>query len=763
MRTGVGDCKDKIRLFQSLALALGFEAEAVLLHVSGERELVPELPSPNQFDHVVARVRLGERELWFDPTSEMTRPGELPAGGRDLAGVALRVATESGGRKVPDRETRVRGEVVRTPASSALPTELVLETTGTIAADGSGSARVRLTLTGDEESFRLVFKYGDESVRRAIIDRIASGWGAKAQTKSVRFLDPGRVEEPFWVEAEVEWPAGASLWRETTGLLLPAGLLGLEEPETESERAKGKPAPARIGLEQPRRQLVRSRFELPEGVRAYPPVPLSLERGFARYSSTYRVDGRAVELERELVRTVDEVGAGDFADLRNFASLLRRDAGQRFKLDVPPELAAGGDSADELFDLCDEAVDEDRFVDAVASCSKALEREPDHERVWNLLGIALDRLGRRAEAKVAYERQIELDPHHGFAYANLGLLAWAEGDLALGEQLLRRQIEVAPLEAFAHGRLGRLLIDTRRLDEAELALRTALRLGSDDPRTTSSLLEVLTRGDRYPELVELALAQSDALTETIGLPVLLYSLTLDLEGEALELATMIEEKSRGAIERLKRSVELPPTEEEIAATYIVVAGWEVRARVALRDGKLDEAWNLFDAALRFSQSPSAAEGCARVRAKQGRAAEADRLLAISVSLAADKREMFERRLATSVPSAAARRALLDSIGEESWRLRSQSRNVPGSAGQQGEIWARVAPDGAVQRAVAAVPDSVEAVRRSLASRTLRFAAPPGSDVPLVSKLLVHCSMSDECTVLLEPPVKVWRELRAGRN
>lgn len=63
-----GDCKDKTLLLVTVLRALGIEAAPALVHTSNGRGMRERLPSPGAFDHVIARVRLGERVYWLDGT-----------------------------------------------------------------------------------------------------------------------------------------------------------------------------------------------------------------------------------------------------------------------------------------------------------------------------------------------------------------------------------------------------------------------------------------------------------------------------------------------------------------------------------------------------------------------------------------------------------------------------------------------------------------------------------------------------------------------
>lgn len=79
LATGLGDCKDKFRLLASLAESVGIAINPVLIFAGGERAFAADSPSPLQFDHVVARARLGAAEIWMDPTAELSPDGKPAA------------------------------------------------------------------------------------------------------------------------------------------------------------------------------------------------------------------------------------------------------------------------------------------------------------------------------------------------------------------------------------------------------------------------------------------------------------------------------------------------------------------------------------------------------------------------------------------------------------------------------------------------------------------------------------------------------------
>ena len=63
-----GDCKDKSSLLGSMLRALGVDAQPALVHSNLKHQVMQWLPSPRAFNHVIARVRSGEKTWWLDPT-----------------------------------------------------------------------------------------------------------------------------------------------------------------------------------------------------------------------------------------------------------------------------------------------------------------------------------------------------------------------------------------------------------------------------------------------------------------------------------------------------------------------------------------------------------------------------------------------------------------------------------------------------------------------------------------------------------------------
>lgn len=100
-----GDCKDKTLLLLTLLDALGFRAEAVLVHSQLQAQIERLLPSPYAFDHVIVRVGFGEQWYWIDPTAELQRGRLAHLAQADFGFGLVLNGSSSGLTRMPDPQS----------------------------------------------------------------------------------------------------------------------------------------------------------------------------------------------------------------------------------------------------------------------------------------------------------------------------------------------------------------------------------------------------------------------------------------------------------------------------------------------------------------------------------------------------------------------------------------------------------------------------------------------------------------------------------
>ena len=107
--------------------------------------------------------------------------------------------------------------------------------------------------------------------------------------------------------------------------------------------------------------------------------------------------------------------------------------------------------------------------------TKAVKAFPDYYEALSQLGIAEIHLGRKEEARKAFQAAIDLSKgRHAAAEFGLGYLLYLEGNPGEAEAILRRGLEVDGNAPDGHVILGMALLRLDRLDEAERSAREAL-------------------------------------------------------------------------------------------------------------------------------------------------------------------------------------------------------------------------------------------------------------------------------------------------
>lgn len=758
MRTGLGDCKDKIRLLASLAAAVGIEVDPVLVGVDRRRR-VDGAPSPLSFDHVVARVRLGDETIWMDPTSEMTAMGTLPAAARDLPGLAL-----VGAAKAPEAET------LTTPERPPVETSQQVDTVATIEPGGTIRAKVRWTFQGDDELWRLGFRYATAEQRRQLVDRVADDWGKARELGSIEFGDPTDLDTPFWFEYEVAYPMSAAIWEKDWGLWLPVPKLEIDAAPDPDE----DPAAARRELAQtpPMRQTITARVELPEGVRATPPVPVIAVREFAELRTSYRVDDRTLSLERELILRRTKVAPSSFDELDALKKVIGDDRSQEFDLAAAPALAGAGKSVEaaagaaqpnaaELGRKCYDAIEEERHAEAEPLCRAAVELDPEHRWAWNNLGRALQRLGRLEEAESAYRRQLEVAPDDEWAWANLGRIAAERGDAAEALRRMRKQVEVAPLGAFGYRELAYQLFRQGQLDEAESALVRAVKLDPEDAWSKQQLMAVRAALGRCAE-VSSAILEDPAMSGTFGQRNSLAQMLLENGCRSVAPLEPWFATLRSEAEQRLAGIELGAVDgETMQVLAALVATWRAAGAIALERGDPAAADRWLAAALALSASPDAAIRRAETLEALGRVAEAEFHYALAVAVAPPKHQA-RQRFEAEVPDPRVRSRLESAATEASWKMRSLTLEVPTAARAKGKLRLLYGADGRLLDIEADDPKLPRSLVERARAAVPALAVPPGNGARIPRRAEVHCSASGSCTLLYDWTFQSLMELSGAR-
>jgi Flp pilus assembly protein TadD len=147
---------------------------------------------------------------------------------------------------------------------------------------------------------------------------------------------------------------------------------------------------------------------------------------------------------------------------------------------------------------------EDRFAEAEAAYTRALERLPVIEqRHWRLLyarGIAYERTKRWPQAESDLVKALELEPEQPFVLNYLGY-SWVDQGLNLdrAKAMLHRAVELRPEDGFIVDSLGWAYYRLGDLDKAVTYLERAVELEPGDPVINDHLGDAYWRVGRQRE------------------------------------------------------------------------------------------------------------------------------------------------------------------------------------------------------------------------------------------------------------------------
>ncbi len=129
-----GDCKDKTTLLISMLDLVGIKAYPALVSVSPYERVDTELPSLNQFNHMIAAVPTADNTyIWLDPTSSTCSYGDLPYNVQGRAGFLI---------------TDTHGEFVGTPIFPPESNRLVSATELTLSPQGTVEGTLHIQTSG---------------------------------------------------------------------------------------------------------------------------------------------------------------------------------------------------------------------------------------------------------------------------------------------------------------------------------------------------------------------------------------------------------------------------------------------------------------------------------------------------------------------------------------------------------------------------------------------------------------------------------------
>jgi tetratricopeptide (TPR) repeat protein len=507
-------------------------------------------------------------------------------------------------------------------------------------------------------------------------------------------------------------------------------------------------------LDQPDETRTLGECRMPEGMRARPPLAVSLDRPFATYRSTYSVEGSVMRVERVLRIYAREVLGKDAASYEAFRRAVKQDRSQEFPIDAWSHPAgASGETASDLHSRGYEALERGDVKEAEQLLRKVTELDPKHRYAFNNLGRALRRQGRTKEALAAFEKQIEVNSFDEYAWANRGDMLLLEGREEEAVRSFEKQIEVAPLRPWAYRSLGTLRAGQGRYAEAIDLLRRATSADPSHVPTWLLLAWTATMGGRAEEGRAAAdrarTLDSSALTQLAAATAI-----------AREPSVYVAEAGQWAEAALSKLAEqldrLDPGRmslDDVGLTVALVEAWRIVGLASVEAGDLARAERYLSAAWEWGLYPEAGVTLARLREKQGRSKDAVDTLAMGAAVFGWGRgNPAKDALEKAVADPAERERLVEVSKKALLGLRTRILEGPSPGAVALDVLLFVDARGRVAVVKTVKPEDekgLSSLKGSLVGLDLGLAWADGPPRAHVRRASIGCSSASPCALVLD--------------
>ena len=630
MSNQYGDCKDKHTLLASMLAATGLRAYPVL--INSARKLDEDIPSPGQFDHVITAIPLGNETLWADTTSEIAPAGLLSPRLRNKQALMIPIAGSA--------------RLEKTPAEPPFLSSEVVTMEGTVDDLGKVTARGKLILHGDAETYmRFMFRRTQKSDWKRLGFYLGMAGGIPGEVTDIKTTDPSDLEKPFEVEFTVtrkdflDWS--------TKKLKLPLPFPPFNLSEFYGRTAKSK-KPLEIG---PPIDISYSlKLTLPSKYQARLPLPLKVSRDYGEYTASYKLEGQTLLGQRSLRVRQGEIPAERLQDYRAFVAAVRSDGAQTLSLETEiagtpalPETV----KTEDLLQAAEVALKNDNLPVAEQLLKRIVEKEPKHKTVRRNLGYVLVEQQKYDEAIEVLREQTKINPFEDYAYNLLGRAYWYQQDYTNAEQSFRKQLEVTPLDQTAYSNLGLMLVDGRKFKEAVPELERAISLAPEDESLRVGLGRALLNLGETEKAIS---AFEEALKIDRDRGVLNnVAYYLAEKGTQLDKATEYAESAVSAAATDLRNVQASNlTMDDLDAVSSLAAYWDTLGWVNFQKGNLDVAEKYIRAAWTVYPASEVAHHLGMLAEKRGNKDEAIRFYAqgsVFPRVAPESREGLARLVA----------------------------------------------------------------------------------------------------------------------
>ncbi len=740
LANGYGDCKDKNTLLAALLASEGFHSSSVL--IGSKMKLDPDVPSPQQFDHVITRVPVDGKEIWLDST-----PGVAPF---RMLSFSLR------GKEALAIPPSGNAELVWTPVDLPFESYDRSQIEGELNDTGKLTAHISMTGRGDSEILlRYAMRRLPSNRWKDIFERVLRQSSLNgAEISNLKATDPNDTSGPLVVNFDVtdnnyfDWSAAEPKFP------LPLTVVGLPPGAEEDESEAESKEPIKLGAVEEFTEGQSVKF--PAKYKLRPPIGVDVKRDYAEYHSTYKVDGRQFSSTRTLKILVPEIPRTRAEDYAAFRRVVEADKAQAMTLEnASPGAGAGtvaadNQSADDLFSAAMQAMQNQHYQLAVDLLQRVVQLEPKHKGAWFNLGNAYMAMGKTDDATIAYKKQIENNPYDGFAYNGLGLAYEQQSRFDDAIQQFRKQIEVNPLDPYAHANLGRLYLNQKKYADAVPELEKAVDL---QPKNAVIQIEL---GQAYVgnNQTDNGMKAFDKAISISPTPLVWNNIAYSLSEQNVQLdrASQYADTAIQAIETQLRDVSLDKlTMQDLGTAQLLFSVWDTKGWIEYKRGNADVAENYISPAWLAGGTGDEAEHLGEMAEKAGKHDAAIHYYLLSVAAEQPSIEGGARLTAMGVKDVDAQvNKIRPELAHE--RTVSLNKSDKGTA----EFYLLVSPGKIEQAKFIKGDDNLKSFADVLQKTDKVMKFPPNAQAHVVRRAVVQCgtTATAPCTLELVPSSQV---------
>lgn len=591
-----GDCKDKQTLLTSLLAAEGIKSFPVLINSS--RNIDVNVPSPGQFDHVIAAVPQGKDLVLLDTTAEVAPFGFLTANLRDRNALMI-----------PDGAP---AQIVHTHADSPIKNFIVFQMNGTLSDVGTLQAKGEMAFRGDNEYLlRLAFRRTPQAQWKNIVQALSHSWNFAGDVSDPVVSSPDDTASPFKITYDYN-RENYSNWanKQISAALPPFFLMDVDD--------KAPLKPVRLGF--PEDVSLKASIQIPHDYTLTAPSPVNLSKDFGEYHASYLFAGGTLYAERHLVIKMREIPWARHEEYEKFVKSITDDENSFIDLSQPNSPSAAhrpSPDAQEVYEEGAQALQQRDIDTALEDFQRTVTLDPQYGPGWTSLGMAHMASQNVDQGFDEMKKAITVDPGQVWCYT---VLASVQTSMHRPEDALQtwKQLEKAsPDNADAPGHAGEILISLNRYSEAVSELENATKKNSSNAGLLASLGLAYIHTNN-PNKATAAFAQALKLDSR---PLMLNNVAWDLADANLDLNDAARD-AQSAVQQEEdatSSISIDSLSYQDLQHMVELSSfWDTLGWVYFREDHLDEAEKYVTAAWNLYQRSDVADHLGQIYEKDGK-------------------------------------------------------------------------------------------------------------------------------------------------